>query len=385
MTADPAQLVLCSKSTWYPAIRREHALTGLASANGHPVEFLERSIDIRAFRSAAGARRWGRALAGRERIAIGPRVTVTPTATVVPGHRSYAAERSHSALVRRRARGAIRPGATVVVTTPWLWAAARAIPDVRLVFECDDDWATLIPSRAQAFHRTYEKVAREADAIIAVNPAAQALFGGRPVTVIRNGVDPALIAAPRMVERKPRRLLYVGTLSPRFDADLVRGLLRSLPDWELDIYGQCQYPGAGLEPDRELRQLLDDHRGQLTWHGVVPRERLAEVIDGATVGLVPNRRDPSGGQDSMKLYDYSARGLPVVSTRWSDNLAEDGPPGLELADTVAEMAAAVRRIAVTDAEATAARLGWAESNSWPRRWPAWSRVLFPDGDPAAVS
>ncbi|WP_410971760.1 hypothetical protein, partial [Salmonella sp. SAL4437] len=65
----------------------------------------------------------------------------------------------------------------------------------------------------------------------------------------------------------------------------------------------------------------------------------------------------------MKLYDYSARGLPVVSTRWSDALADIGPPDLALADAAEDMAAAIRRVAPHDPVAVSARREWARRNA----------------------
>jgi hypothetical protein len=58
-------LVLISKSTWEPPIRREHALAHLAVDHGRPVWFVERPLDIRAIFARDARRRLAAGLDGR--------------------------------------------------------------------------------------------------------------------------------------------------------------------------------------------------------------------------------------------------------------------------------------------------------------------------------
>ena len=49
--------------------------------------------------------------------------------------------------------------------------------------------------------------------------------------------------------------------------------------------------------------------GRIRYEGFLPRDRLAGVLDAATVAILPDDPTRSLGQSSMKTYDFSARGL----------------------------------------------------------------------------
>jgi len=113
---------------------------------------------------------------------------------------------------------------------------------------------------------------------------------------------------------------------------------------------------------------------------VLPRASLSAAIDRAAVALVLNRPERSVGQDSMKLYDYAARGRPVVTTRFSERLVEEGPPHLRVAEDARQMAEAILASLREPAPWAAERRRWAEERSWASRWPGWSAAIF--GAPA---
>ena len=208
--------------------------------------------------------------------------------------------------------------------------------------------------------------------------ASDSLAGRFPTertVVVPNGVSEDMLG-PLVMAPGENRLVHAGTLTPRFDAPLAAELLDLLPEWTLDLYGQCQYPGSQDRPGPELAELLSRHADRIRWRGVLPRESLAAAIDRADASLVLNRPDRSAGQDSMKLYDYAARARPIVSTRFSADLERAGPPNLRLADTAAEMAAAVLASRQEPAAWALERRRWAEQRRWASRWPVWSRALF---------
>jgi glycosyltransferase involved in cell wall biosynthesis len=365
------RLIFVSKSRWTPAVRREHALAREAAAHGLAVDFVQRPVDVRALAGADGRRQWRAALA-RRATPTPDGVTVHEHAVLVPGHRSDLSERAAARLLARRLRRLARPGDTVVVCTPWQWPALAALPDsVRRVFDGADDWGALVPARRAAFERRYAEIAAQADAVVLASPDLAPRFARATVTVVANGVEAALIAAPRAAEARPRSMVYVGTLSERFDAPLVAEMLRALPGWRLDLYGQCQYAGLGERPAPELLHLLEAFE-RVTWHGPVPRDRVAAVLDRAQVAILPNRPELTTGQDAMKLYDYAARGLPIVSTPWSQRLVSDGPPGLVVAGDAAGLAEAVAGASSLADE----RRAWAAQRTWERRWAAWAAAAL---------
>lgn len=375
-------LIFCSKSTWEPAIRREHALARLAVRDGLETIFLERPLDIRHLRGG-GLRRF---VAGLREDRTGVRtpegVRIVPFAVPVPGHRSRASEAVAARLLRRRLRVLAGRGSVVVATTPWQWPALDGLPaDVRKAFDCADDWSALIPRRRERIRALFRRIGAEADALVLVSEDLRHLFGDGASVVVRNGVDATFVRSEAPAQRGERRLAYTGTLSPRFDAPLVRALLERLEGWSLDLYGQAQYAGLGDRPDAELGGLLDLGSHRVRWHGVVPRTGLGEVIDRATVALLPNRPELSAGQDAMKLYDYASRGVPIVTTPWSRRFGELGPPHLYVGSDADALAEAVLKAATEPPERAAARRAWAARQTWEERWPEWRRAVL--GAPAA--
>lgn len=369
--------MICSKSRWNPAIRREHALAQLAADAGVQVTFVERPGDIRALATARQAPQWWNGLRARpDRTTVREGLEVVPTSVVLPGHRGRAGEHLSTWLLARALRRvAGLDEAVVVVDVPWQWPAAAAVCAHRRVFDCADDWSEQMPHRKRRLTELYARIDREADAITLANPVMIDRFPSGRTVVVRNGVAPELLA-PLTDRPTDKRMVCAGTLSPRFDTLLAAEVLSSLPDWTLDLYGQCQYPGRGERPGKDLRLLLSRHASQVRYHGVVRRGELASAIDRATVAVVLNRADASNGQDSMKLYDYAARGRPIVSTRFSPTLDQQGPPHLVLADTPAEFTKGLRESLAEPKPWALERRQWAEEQRWERRWPTWARAIF---------
>jgi glycosyltransferase involved in cell wall biosynthesis len=375
--SDPSPpLVLCAKSKWDPPVRREHAWSALAAAHGHSVSFLESPLDVREVRDGS-ARAWlSGCLDGCERD-VAPSLVVKQRSTLVPGHRGRLAAALDSLFLRRSLR-AVTPalsGASVVCCWPWDWPAVSAVPARRRIFDMADDWGELMPGRTKRFARLYRRIAAEADEIVIVNPDLARHFPARDCLLIRNGVSKTLIEMPSAVPGTERTLAYVGTLTPRFDAELVRRILEILPDWRLELVGPCMYPGRGGGPDSDFQQLLDVG-SRVRWHGPLSRERATDVIDRSTVAIVPNRPDKSLGQDSMKLYDYAARGRPIVSTQSNGISAAASLPHVRLAGSADDFAKAILDAASEPPEYSTKRREWAQGHTWQERWPAWSGAVF---------
>jgi hypothetical protein len=367
-------LVICSKSAWEPAIRREHALALTAARHGHPVTFIERALDARALRRAGGAREFLEGLRGVTRRGLGPPgVSVVAHAAILPGHLNGVAELTGNLLLRRLL-GRVPRDAVVVVNVPWQWPATAGVGG-RRVFDCADDWSALVKHRSARLSDLYDRIALEADAVVLASGTLAGRFPAERTVVVPNGVSEEMLG-PLTPAPDATRLVHAGTLTPRFDAPLAARLLELLPDWSLDLYGQCQYPGFQEQPGPELAHLLAAYPLRVRWHGVLSRDALAAAIDRGAVALVLNRPEGSSGQDSMKLYDYAARGRPIVSTRFSADLELDGPPHLRLGSDDASLADAVLGAREEPPARADDRRRWAEERRWTARWPAWSRAVF---------
>jgi glycosyltransferase involved in cell wall biosynthesis len=384
-----SDIVLVSKSVWDPPTGREHPLARLARAHGHRVTFIERPLDIRAL---AGPRRgtWARSLTWRPGARPAPRpqrdprseshaaIAVVARSTVAPAHRNRAAEALDGAMLRALLRST-PPGATIVATMPWQWPAVSGARDCRRVLDVGDDWATLIPAAARRARDLYARAAEEADAIVVASETLCELFPTANAQVVRNAVDDCLLDPPLSSPPGARRLVYVGTLSERFDAPLVGEVLDLLADWTLDLHGPCAYARCGEGPSPELTTLIDRPDGRARWHGPAARERVASLLDRGDVLLLANRGAASRGQDSMKIYDYAARGRPVVATAASMSGISETPPHLRVGGRPDELARLVAESAGEPGHWRQDRAGWAAAQSWDSRWPGWARALFGAG------
>jgi hypothetical protein len=269
--------------------------------------------------------------------------------------------------------------ATVVATQPWQWPAVRVCAAKRVVFDCADDWASLMPKRRDRIERLERQIGREADAVIAVNADLETRFA-RELRVVPNGTGSELLSVPTVApSRGQKRLIYAGTMSERFDAGLVREVMTKLPNWTLDLYGQCAYASHGSSPADELSQLISWAGGRIRWHGVVARSGLAQVIDSANVAVIPHRQRYTAGQDSMKLYDYAARARPIVSTPGLQRGNARLSTGVFESASATDFAKDVIAAADTSDDALRPMRLWAERHAWPAQWRQWRTAALTSG------
>jgi len=155
------RLVLCSKSRWQPAIRREHALAVIAAERGCSVTFVEMPADIRSIDI-----RWLSGFGGRTRVA-GDGIELVERSALAPPYRGAMARAAESRLLRRILRDHDRPGTSVVATTPWHWDAVAGLDHARRIYDCADDWSVLVPRRAADVRESMIRVRGAADGIVA--------------------------------------------------------------------------------------------------------------------------------------------------------------------------------------------------------------------------
>jgi teichuronic acid biosynthesis glycosyltransferase TuaH len=120
-----------------------------------------------------------------------------------------------------------------------------------------------------------------------------------PRITIENGVEFSRFAAPSASERSGA--VYVGALDERFDWDAIRQLALAVPDAPVRLAGPADSAPTGLPTNVELL-------------GSVPYADVPALLARARVGLLPLSDSPSNrGRSPMKLFEYLAAGLRVVS------------------------------------------------------------------------
>ncbi|MCZ2825551.1 MULTISPECIES: hypothetical protein [unclassified Modestobacter] len=363
-----------AKDPWHPAIRREHMIATELARRGAPIRFVQAPADWRRVRSDPG--NWWRHLPAGRFAEVAPGITVSERSTVLPGLRGPVAERVDAALLGGFLRRSSWSPALTVFMLPWEWRAARSVGG-RVVFDCTDDWARLLP-QARGLPEQLRRIADEADEVIVVNQVLADLFPGRTPVVVPNGTDAALLEAPRSVERRARHAVYVGSVAERFDVDLVRAVLTLLPEWTLTVHGQLVFPLRASAAAERFLALEQETGGRFRYAGPIARAELPAVLDAAAVALLPDVADRALGQSSMKTYDYCARGVPVVASAGHLEHSSDAPPHSYVADGAAEMAAAMVAAADEPVSWAADRVQWAAERTWDRRTDAWLDAALGD-------
>jgi glycosyltransferase involved in cell wall biosynthesis len=193
---------------------------------------------------------------------------------------------------------------------------------------------------------------RRAAAVIVTTDTlrAQASRLARRVELIPNGVDTALFAPmPRPpTTGGPRRILYVGRLSPEKNLETVVAATSYLGDAAMDVM-----VGSGLLRDR-LAELARDKKVAVEFPGVVDQRRLPDVYASADVFVLASFTE---GHPKVLLEAMSC-GLPCVASDCAGNrsLITHGETGLLFDPRRPEDLADCLKRVLTD-DALAARLG----------------------------
>jgi len=135
------------------------------------------------------------------------------------------------------------------------------------------------------------------------------------ITVLANVPDPLVFRndGPALPAQDTFRIVYHGTIAKRLGLDLaVRAFAKAAdrcPEARFDIYGD------GDAGDLLLAQIGDSGvQERISFSKKMFRvEDIAQMIQGASVGIVPNRRDlATEYMLPVKLLEYAHLGIPVI-------------------------------------------------------------------------
>jgi glycosyltransferase involved in cell wall biosynthesis len=176
---------------------------------------------------------------------------------------------------------------------------------------------------------------------------------------LANGVDVAHFLKHRAVPAEymsipEPRAVYVGAMAQWFDFELVAAAARVRPKISFVMIGPADLAR------RRLPELPNLHViGARRW------EELPGYLQHAAVGLIPfdvkNHGDLVRGVNPLKLYEYAAAGLPVVSMAWPELRMLDAP--IDLAEDADAFIDAIDRM-VTQPPPAAALTAFAARHDW---------------------
>jgi beta-glucosidase/6-phospho-beta-glucosidase/beta-galactosidase len=230
------------------------------------------------------------------------------------------------------------PAPDVWVYTPMAGDIARALDPGRLAYDVMDDLSAFADAPV-GLRLAQQRLLAEADVVFAGGRSLHRSVAGRCRGVVHlfpSGVDTAHYAASRQLRRPRERLVagYVGVVDERLDLELLGELARLLPDWTIRVVG----------PVTKIDEADLPAAPNLEYAGFTPYERLPEVMAGFDVALMPFALNEATRSISpTKTLEYLAAGLPVVSTRVPDVIA-DYPDVVHFADDGAGFGRACREV-----------------------------------------
>ncbi len=249
------------------------------------------------------------------------------------------AEDAYAGLLNARLREAGRsPRPDVWLYTPMGVGLARQLAPGRLVYDVMDDLASF--RRAPEGLRLRQRAAlAEADLVFAGGRSLHrgvVAQGRTECHLFPSGVETAHYERSRLLRGRHERPVagYVGVIDERMDLDLVRDLVAALPDWDIRLVG----------PVVKIDEAALPKAPNLSYPGLVAYDELPEVMATFDVALMPFALNEATRSISpTKTLEYLAAGLPVVSTRVPDVVA-DYERVVHFADDAAGFAAACRQV-----------------------------------------
>jgi glycosyltransferase involved in cell wall biosynthesis len=294
---------------------------------------------------------------------------------VLPLHGSGVVRAINCWLLRRQVGRAAR---RLRMATPILWgyapqaeALVESLEPGLVVYHCVDDLAAQKGVDAGSFRAAEQSFAQRADLVLASAPALaermRTLSGNvlyapnvadtaQFATALEPGpVDPAIEALPR-----PRLVFQGAIVATKLNLGLLAEVAALRPAWSIALVGPT---GAG-DPGGDLSAL--DRAANIHLVGARDAIGLAAVLRGADAGLIPYAiNDLTRSVFPMKVYEYLAAGLPVLSTPL---------PALEGVDAIDVIASAPRLVEVVEREMArdtperrAERSQAAAAHSWEAR------------------
>ncbi len=248
-----------------------------------------------------------------------------------------------------------------------------------LIYDVMDDLPALLhlgggrPREIARLERQEEQLAQAADLIFTVSPPIFARFRARfsdKTFLIPNGVEYDRFAKeqdsdpqPLPFPTGPPLIVFAGALGEWFDWRTLFYCCQALPD--------CNFLVMGASAAKFQQLVRERRHPNLKLLGQVPYPRLPAIFRRAQAGIIPRVEHPaSRAMSPLKLYEYLAAGLPVVSSPMHDCTRLATPGLVYVADSPQTFAASLQEAVQLSRrpDLVRQRRRLAQEHSWDRRW-----------------
>lgn len=178
------------------------------------------------------------------------------------------------------------------------------------------------------------------------------------IHLITNGVETTLFDQARYPYHPKPILGYIGALDDRLDSPLLQAIAQAFPQHTLQLIGKLTHP--------PLKEALHDFPN-VEWVGAVPPIEIGQYLRHFQVGLIPFLTNPfTRNIYPMKINQYLALGMPVVSTDFAD-LSSFGN-AISVAETIPQFLQSLQAALLdTNPADQKKRTHLAWQNAWPAK------------------
>jgi glycosyltransferase involved in cell wall biosynthesis len=309
---------------------------------------------------------------------MGPRPEVIIEPRVLPWHHWPSVQAFNTRSLVRAIRTALElhecPDRPIIVTgSPPSVGVLGQLGEIGSVYFCMDDFLELPEVSADMIAPLERRLLQRVDVLVATASsltASKAPASGKTYH-LPQGVNYAHFATPRPaapdIDRLPRpRIGFAGGLSERCDLELLQSLALSFPQGSIVLVGPVLLGGKALSALTAPN---------VHFLGAKPYAELPAYVQAFDVGIIPYiLSDWTRAVDPLKLLEYLAAGVPVVTTALPE--AVKYRSHVHIAGDNSGFVREVRLALDTlGPEAKASRMAMASQHTWERRAASLTAIL----------
>lgn len=247
-----------------------------------------------------------------------------------------------------------------IVSTPWWWRVIKNTSSKIFAYDYIDHVSVhSAPKHLEQMQNWENKLLEHSDCIFCVSENIQKTLSSQnmqKVSSIKNGVPASWLEGnPNKQESHTGTICgFVGALYEWIDQELIAEVASLLPDMKFIFIGPTRKE-VSLASLRGISNIAIENP--------IPFTDVPNAIDRFDVCLLPFKRDiVSNWADPLKMYEYLARGKPIVSS-----IAFNEQAPLHVASTATEFADKIKLAVFSDNEQRKTRVQFASNYTWQKQ------------------